>query len=63
MDVEISVHRPQKYGGALYILLPVWWTKANAVKQGDELFLGKNLNGELCIAKEKKDAPALTGAV
>ena len=53
MDVEISVHRPQKYGGALYILLPNWWTKSNEVRQGDSLVVGKNLDGELCIAKKE----------
>jgi len=61
MDVEISVHRPQKYGGALYILLPNWWTKSNEVRQGDSLVLGKNLDGELCVAKEKKEVPDGTG--
>jgi len=62
MDVEISSHRSQKVGDALYILLPRWWTKSNEVRQGDTLVLGKNLDGELCVAKEKKDALADTRA-
>jgi antitoxin component of MazEF toxin-antitoxin module len=54
MDVEISSHRTQKMGDALYILLPRWWTKQNDIQHGDELVLGKNSNGELCISKRGK---------
>jgi antitoxin component of MazEF toxin-antitoxin module len=59
MDIPISVHRAQKMGDSLYILLPNWWTKANAVEHGQELSLGKNQNGELCIEKRTPDS---TGA-
>lgn len=53
MDIEISCHKAQKQGGALYILLPDWWVKSNNVHQGDELVIGKTMEGELCVAKPK----------
>jgi antitoxin component of MazEF toxin-antitoxin module len=63
MDVEISCHRAQKQGGALYILLPAWWIKSNGVEHGDELILGKNASGELCIARQKMTGAGFVEAI
>jgi antitoxin component of MazEF toxin-antitoxin module len=42
MKTEIGLHRTQKMGGALYVLLPSWWARKNKVEHGDELVIGMN---------------------